>query len=248
MPALPGSPPIEITLRRTARARRFSLRVAQGDGRVTLSLPLRAREDEAMDFARAHEGWIRRALSRLPQIAPVALGGQVMFEGRMLTIQSGTGRALRIEEGLLIVPGDAGRVPARIAAFLKVRARDRLAQASDQYAAQVGCKVATISLRDTRSRWGSCSAQGALMYNWRLIMAPPAVLDYVAAHEVAHLVEMNHSRAFWDVVARLYPTWQVQRDWLKRHGGALQAVRFDTLAGAAPENASTENAPIDLSP
>jgi hypothetical protein len=118
-------------------------------------------------------------------------------------------------------------MPARIAAFLKVRARDRLAAASDHYAAQIGRKVVQISLRDTRSRWGSCTPDGALMYNWRLIMAPPAVLDYVAAHEVAHLIEMNHSPAFWAVVARIYPNWQVQRDWLKRNGAVLQAVRFD---------------------
>ncbi len=234
MPSLAGTPPIEITLRRHARARRFSLRVSQGDGQVTLLLPLRAREDEAMAFAQSHEGWIRRALSRLPQAVPIALGGQVMFEGQTLAITSGAGRALRLEAGCLIVPGAAARVPARIAAFLKLRARDRLVQASDFYAAQIGRKVTQISLRDTRSRWGSCSAAGALMYNWRLIMAPPAVLDYVAAHEVAHLVEMNHSQAFWAVVSQLYPNWQVQRDWLKRHGGALQAVRFDQASGDAP--------------
>ncbi len=229
MPETIGQPPIEITLRRSARARRFSLRVGQGDGRVTLSLPLRAREAEAMDFARAHEGWIRNALAKVPASPSLALGGQIMVEGTALTIAQGAGRAVRIEEGRLIVPAEPARIPAKIAAYLKVRARDRLATASDFYAAQLGRRVTQISLRDTRSRWGSCSPEGALMYNWRLIMAPPAVLDYVAAHEVAHLVEMNHSPAFWAVVTRLYPHWQVQRDWLKRHGGALQAVRFDAV-------------------
>ena len=182
-----------------------------------------------MEFARAHEGWIRNALAKLPQSPALGLGGQIMVEGVMLTIAQGAGRVVRIEDGQLIVPAEPARVPAKIAAYLKVRARDRLAAASDFYAAQLGRKVSQISLRDTRSRWGSCSPEGALMYNWRLIMAPPAVLDYVAAHEVAHLIEMNHSPAFWAVVARLYPRWQVQRDWLKRHGGALQAVRFDAL-------------------
>jgi len=227
MPDTIGDPPIEITLRRTARARRFSLRVGQSDGRVTLTLPQRAREAEAMSFARAHEGWIRKALAKLPPSPSLVLGGQITLEGQVLTLATGAGRALRVEAGQLIVPGDPVRVPARIAAFLKVRARDRLAAASDHYAAQIGRKVVQISLRDTRSRWGSCNPDGALMYNWRLIMAPPAVLDYVAAHEVAHLVEMNHSPAFWAVVARLYPNWQVQRDWLKQNGAALQAVRFD---------------------
>lgn len=219
-----GDPPIEIALRRLARARRFSLRVAQADGRVTLSLPQRARLAEAMDFARAQEGWIRAALAKMPQGQNVALGGQIPLEGVMVTLV--TGPSLQLTDGRLCVPGDPDRVAARVAAYLKVRARDRLAAASDFYAAQIGRQVAKISLRDTRSRWGSCTHQGDLMYNWRLIMAPPAVLDYVAAHEVAHMVEMNHSDAFWAVVARLYPDWQVQRVWLKRHGGSLQALRF----------------------
>ncbi|MEY3959547.1 MAG: hypothetical protein RIR14_200, partial [Pseudomonadota bacterium] len=81
-------------------------------------------------------------------------------------------------------------------------------------------------LRDTRSRWGSCTAEGALMYSWRLIMAPPPVLRYVAAHEVAHLVEMNHSPQFWAVVDRLYPGWEAQRAWLRSHGSALHGLRF----------------------
>ena len=117
---------------------------------------------------------------------------------------------------------------ARVAAYLKVRARDRLVAASDHYATQIGRRVAQVSLRDTRSRWGSCTSQGALMYSWRLIMAPPRVLDYVAAHEVAHMLEMNHSPRFWAVVERLFPQWQVERAWLKREGHALQTIRFET--------------------
>ena len=222
-----GHPPIQITLRRMARARRFSLRVAASDGRVTLSLPLRAREADAMAFAQTQEGWIRAALAKMPQGVAVALGGQISVEGVALTLTTGQGRSVRIEGDQLIVPGDPNRVSARVAAFLKVRARDRLAAASDHYAAQIGRQVTQISLRDTRSRWGSCTHQGDLMYNWRLIMAPPAVLDYVAAHEVAHMVEMNHSDAFWAVVARLYPAWKAQRAWLKRYGAQLQSVRFE---------------------
>jgi predicted metal-dependent hydrolase len=221
-----GDPPISITLRRSARAQRFSLRVAQADGRVTLSLPARARESDALDFARAQEAWLRAALAKMPQGLDVVLGGKVPVEGALLTITAGQGRSVRIQDGALIVPGDSDRTSARIAAYLKVRARDRLAAASDLYAGQIGRKVTQISLRDTRSRWGSCTSTGALMYNWRLIMAPPAVLDYVAAHEVAHMIEMNHAPAFWDVVARLYPGWRTQRAWLKRHGGQLQAIRF----------------------
>lgn len=222
-----GNPPIDITLRRNARARRFSLRVAQADGRVTLSFPTRAREADAIAFAYAQEEWIRTAIAKMPQTQRVVLGGNIAIEGVSLTLIAGQGRSVRQEGTQLIVPGDPNQIGARVAAFLKVRARDRLAKASDHFAAQIGRQVTQISLRDTRSRWGSCTHEGALMYNWRLIMAPPPVLEYVAAHEVAHMVEMNHSDAFWSVVAQLFPHWQPQRRWLKQFGGQLQAIRFD---------------------
>ena len=226
MPQLPGFPPVDITLRRNIRARRFSLRVSQSDGRVTLSIPTRAREAEAMAFASAQEGWIRAALARMPVVAGVGIGSVIPVQGHMLRLVTGAGRSVRIAGDDLIVPGDPGRAAAKVAAYLKVMARDRLAAASDHYAAQLGRRVTQITLRDTKSRWGSCTAEGSLMYSWRLIMAPPQVLTYVAAHEVAHLVEMNHSAAFWAVVSRLYPIWQPERAWLKRQGGALQAYHF----------------------
>lgn len=226
MPLLPGPPPVDVTLRRSARATRFSLRVSRLDGRVTLSLPLRAPEREAMAFLKAQEGWLRNALARLPQTAVVGLGTVLPVEGHSLHLGPGPGRSLRIDGSNLLVPGDPAHAGARVQAWLKALARDRLVQASDHYAAQIGRKVTRVSLRDTRSRWGSCTADGALMYSWRLIMAPPEVLRYVAAHEVAHLVEMNHSPRFWAVVERLYPGWQAQRAWLRGQGGALQALRF----------------------
>ena len=226
MPVLPGSPPVEIVLKRSARARRFSLRVSRLDGRVTLSLPARAREAEAMDFARAQEGWLRETLAGMPVRAGVGIGSMLPVEGRMLCLTQGAGRAVRVEEEALLIPGDPAQAGVRAAAFLKALARERLVAASDRYAGMIGRRVERVTLRDTRSRWGSCAADGALMYSWRLIMAPPAVLDYVAAHEVAHMVEMNHSDRFWAVVERLYPGWQVQRKWLHTHGQALHSHRF----------------------
>ncbi|GAB1479934.1 SprT family zinc-dependent metalloprotease [Paracoccaceae bacterium] len=226
MPVLPGPPVLEITLRRSARARRFSLRVSALDGKVTLTLPPRAREAEAMAFARTQEDWLRQALTRISPGALVTMGSEIPFEGNLLRIAPGSGRALRVQDGQLLVPGDPVQASARVAAWLKARARDRLAAASDHYAAQVGRRVTQVALRDTRSRWGSCSAEGRLMYSWRLILAPPRVLDYVAAHEVAHLVEMNHSPAFWAVVERLFPGWQAQRAWLRGQGNQLHVYRF----------------------
>jgi predicted metal-dependent hydrolase len=226
MPHLPGFPPVEITLRRSARTRRFSLRVSRLDGRVTLSMPLRARESEALRFAAEQEGWIRSTLAELPAQRLVTLGDAVPVEGRMCVLTQGTGRSVRLEGDSLLVPGDPAQAGVRVGAFLKVMARDRLAAACDRHAAALGLAYTRLTLRDTRSRWGSCAHDGALMFSWRLIMAPALVLDYVAAHEVAHLAEMNHSPAFWAVVERVYPRWKVQRNWLHTHGQALHGYTF----------------------
>ena len=226
MPTLPGPPPVKITLRRSAQSRRFSLRVSRLDGRVTLSMPLRARESEALRFASEQEGWIRATLADMPVVLAVGVGDTIPVEGRNLMILQSGGRSVRVSEGTLLVPGAPEQVGPRVQAWLKVLARDRLAVACDRYAAAIGRPYTRLTLRDTRSRWGSCAHDGALMFSWRLIMAPPSVLDYVAAHEVAHLAEMNHSPAFWAVVDRLYPGWKTQRKWLHGQGQALHGYRF----------------------
>lgn len=226
MPVLPGSPPVEITLRRSAQARRFSLRVSRLDGRVTLTLPLRAREAEALAFVRDQEGWIRRALSDVPEAASVGIGSVLPLEGRPLTVRPGSGRSVRVTDDSLLVPGDPASVPLRLATFLKAMARERLAAACDRHARSLGRPYARLTLRDTRSRWGSCTQDGCLMFSWRLILAPPPILDYVAAHEVAHLAQMNHSPAFWAEVARLDPDYAAHRAWLRRQGQALHGFRF----------------------
>lgn len=223
---LSGNPPIEISLKRSSRARRLSLRVSRLDGQVTLSLPRWTGQAEAMAFVREKEGWLRQTLSAQPLPMVPRLGGMLLFEGREVAVVKGTGRAVLLRDGTLEVPGPDDRVALRIRAFLRLAAQERLGVATDRYAALVGRKVARITLRDTRSRWGSCTADGRLMFSWRLVMAPPSVLDYVAAHEVAHLVEMNHSPAYWSVVRRIFPGYEAERRWLRRHGTTLHAVRF----------------------
>lgn len=223
---LPGCPPVALILRHSPRARRVSLRVSGLDGRVTLSVPRGMREDAALDFARSREGWLRTQLARQPRCVQVAPGLELPLEGELLRIAPGEGRAVRRDAALLHVPGPDARVAARLEGWLKARARDRLAQASDRYAARLGRRYSRITLRDTRSRWGSCSSKAALSYCWRLIMAPPEVLEYVAAHEVAHLAEMNHSPAFWRVVAQLFPDHEAPRTWLRQEGAALHRYRF----------------------
>ncbi len=226
VPHLPGSPPVELTLRRSARARRFSLRVSRLDGRVTLSLPHGARMAEAMAFAQGQEAWIRAALAALPQTAVVCIGSAIPVQGLFLTLARGPGRLVRAEGDALMIPGDPAQAGVRAAAYLKLLARGRLTAASDRYSALIGRPYTRITLRDTRSRWGSCTVDGGLMYSWRLAMAPPEVLDYVAAHEVAHLAEMNHAPAFWAVVRHLMPGYDARRSWLKAQGQTLHGYRF----------------------
>ncbi len=130
-----------------------------------------------------------------------------------------------LEDGRLLLPGPAEDPAPRLAAFLRAAARDRLAAACDRHAARLGRPWRRLTLRDPRSRWGSCTAAGDLMFSWRLVLAPPPVLDYVAAHEVAHLARMDHSPAFWAVVDGLCPGWEASRDWLRREGAGLHRLR-----------------------
>ncbi len=224
---LPGTPPVAITLRRSARARRISLRVSGLDGQVTLTLPRGVSEAEALAFARSRAAWLRERLAARPEAVRVTAGTVLPVEGAARRIVPVPGRQVVLGAGLLQVPGPEAVLARRLEAWLRAQARDRLAAASDRYAALLGRGFSRLSLRDTRSRWGSCSSRGTLSYSWRLILAPPEVLDYVAAHEVAHLAEMNHSPAFWAEVARLCPGYQAPRAWLRREGAALHRYRFD---------------------
>lgn len=225
---LPGSPPIDVTLRRAAGLRRMSLRVSGLDQRVTLSVPRLVARAEALAFLTEKEGWLRAALARAPVRATVGLGSVVPIAGVMTEVRAHASRQIVLREGVLWVPADPDgtRTSARVAAFLKDRARAALVPATTDYAARLGRPVGAISLRDTRSRWGSCTADGRIMYSWRLAMAPRVVLDYVAAHEVAHLAHMDHSPRYWACVARLMPDYAVHRAWLKAHGAGLHGYVF----------------------
>jgi len=224
---LEGNPRVEISLRRSARARRISLRVSRLDGRVTLTLPKGVRDREGLDFAREKADWLRAQLADRKTEVLAAHGADIPLLGRLHRIApAAAGRSPRVEGQQLLVPGAPDRVPARLGGYIKERARAELAAASDRYAAALGRSYSSLTLRDTRSRWGSCSSAGGLMYSWRLVMAPRAVMDYVAAHEVAHLAEMNHSQAFWETVEQLYGDTRAPRLWLREEGGDLHRYRF----------------------
>lgn len=221
---LSGTPPVALLLRRSARAKRISLRISQLDGRVTLTLPNGVPEAEALDFAQSKERWIRGHLADRPDDATVTFGQHISIEGRDRRIVETSGRRVILRDDDIAVPSE--REAKRLQSWLRTYARNKLADASDFYAGALGRDYTRITMRDTRSRWGSCSADGALMYSWRLILAPPEVLRYVAAHEVAHLAEMNHSQAFWDVVEQIHGPYRVPRKWLRDNGAGLHRYRF----------------------
>lgn len=222
--SLGGTPPVSVTLRRSGRARRISLRISQLDGRVTLTLPNGVREAEGLDFARSKQDWIRETLDRRPQETGIGYGSVLPIEGAPYRVVPAQGRRIVVRDGEVAVP--EGAVARRLQTWLRELARDRLVAASDTYAAALGRRYSRITLRDTRSRWGSCTSQGALMYSWRLVLAPPEILRYVAAHEVAHLAEMNHSAAFWATVERIHGPYGKLRAWLRSDGNALHRFRF----------------------
>ncbi|MBF0562875.1 MAG: M48 family metallopeptidase [Alphaproteobacteria bacterium] len=213
---------VTVTVRRSSRARRLSLRVDPRLGPVVV-LPERATLAEANRFVQAHHGWLAERLSRLP--APIALvpGAEVPILGINHEIRHvpTARRGVWIDQGGLFVSGGAEHVPRRVADFLKAESKRRIYPQAFSLAARLGRTPCRVTVRDTRSRWGSCSSRGDLSFSWRLVLAPEPVLAYVVAHEVAHLAEMNHSAAFWRVVASLTDDPASAKAWLARHGAGL---------------------------
>ncbi len=216
-----------VRLRRHRQARRYTLRIHAATREVVLTMPPRGTLKEARDFAEKHGGWIAARLGRLPEAAPFCHGSIVPVRGvahRLVHRRTSRG-TVWIEaidgERLLCVAGDMPHVDRRVTDFLKREAKADLEAASRRYAEQLGVRARRITVRDQTSRWGSCSTTGVLSYSWRLILAPPFVLDYLAAHEVAHLREMNHSPRFWRLVAGLCPSMLRAKRWLDVHGTDL---------------------------
>lgn len=225
-----GSPPIEVRLRRNTRARRLVLRVGCARSGPTLTLPPGASTATARSFLRDHEAWLRSHLGGSRQRVAVRDGTLLPFgDGEIRIVAAPSGR-LRLEDDMLIVPGRRIDLPVRTGAFLQEAARAACAASVARHAAALGRAAGRISLRDPRARWGSCTSAGDLMFSWRLVLAPSAVLDYVVAHEVAHLAELNHSPRFWARVRDICPDFAGQRTWLRQHGPGLHAWDFSRAA------------------
>lgn len=217
---------VEVTIRRSDRARRLSLRCRPGDDGFELVVPPRTPADQALGFATAQAGWIATRVAALAPRLVFADGAEIPLLGGLVRIAAEPGSRApgRLEDGRLLIGGRPEFLARRVRDFLIARARAEVAPRARRFAAVVDRPVGRISLRDPKSRWGSCSGKGDLAFSWRLILAPETVLTYVVAHEVAHLVEMNHSPRFWAVVDRLVPDADAGRAWLRANGARLQRI------------------------
>lgn len=216
---------IAVSFKRNVRARRLVLRLSRDRSGVIVTLPPRVSRSEALGFVRNSSRWISERLKSEPAGRPLRAGEDIVIRGEARRIlHSGSRRGtVALTEAVVIISGDEAHLGRRLLDWLKGQAKRDLIAASEFYAAAMGVKFNRLSVRDQKSRWGSCSSDGTLSYSWRLVLAPPFVLDYVAAHEVAHLKHMNHSRNFWRLVLTHCPHAGRAKSWLKAHGGELHA-------------------------
>ncbi len=230
-----------VRVRRHRQARRYTLRIQSASREVVLTMPPRGTLQEARDFAQKHGAWIAARLDRLPRAAPFADGTVVPLRGvphrivhRRFIRGTVWTEADAAGEPLICVAGNAPHIERRIADFLRREARRALDAASRRFAQELGVEIKRVAVRDQASRWGSCSTTGVLSFSWRLILAPHFVLDYLAAHEVAHLVEMNHSARFWRIVQRLCADHERAKVWLDVHGADLHRYGLPDAAHQSP--------------
>lgn len=223
---------VPLELRVSSRARRLSLRLDPGRGGLVLTLPEGLPVEHGLDFLDRQSGWIAGRLAQLPQRVPFADGALVPILGVEHRIRHAPWArgAVWTDSGLLWVAGATEHMARRVTDYLKAEARRQVARRSREKAALLpelagGSRVRAlgrIAVRETSSRWGSCTARGDLSYCWRLVLAPEGVLDYVVAHEVAHLVHLDHSPAFWRLCRLLAGDCDASRAWLRHNGARLQ--------------------------
>jgi predicted metal-dependent hydrolase len=224
---LPGIP-LPVHVRRAPHARRLTMRLDAARQAIRVSIPPGVRMEEVARFVARHRAWLDERLRGAAPPSPFVSGGTALILGTphliIHDIEAGRG----IERGCdaqgratLRLGGDPALVNARMVRFLKASALETLSAHAHTKAATAHVRLGRVSVRDVRSRWGSCSPDGNLSFSWRLIMAPPMVADYVAAHEVAHLLEMNHSERFWRLCDSLAADADAARRWLRCHGADL---------------------------
>lgn len=222
-----------VTLRVHPRARRVSLRLDRTRREIVATAPSPRRLAEAADFARERAAWITQRLAELPDAAPVAPGMLLEIFGEPVRLEAGAGRAkwlpaARGEPARIVAMGDGEGYARAVILMIRKRAMAVLSERTAVYAAMLGAPTPKVTIVDARGRWGSCRAgppgkPGSIRYSWRLALAPFEVADYVAAHECAHLLEMNHGPRFWAHVRALVGPERPHRDWLRAEGARLHA-------------------------
>lgn len=221
-----GGESLQAVVRWNAKAKRLILRVDPRSGDLAVTLPKRVSLKEARKFIAERTGWIKDQRANITVVPPLACGHAIDFKGisHTLTFTGTTPRGVWVEHGIIRVGGPLDHAPARLQRWLKKRAKEALIEAASRHAMALGLEFNSIAVADTKSRWGSCSSKKNLRFSWRLILAEPHILNYVAAHEVAHLEEMNHSKAFWALVEVCDSNWKSHRRWLKKEGHTLFAM------------------------
>jgi predicted metal-dependent hydrolase len=221
MPAAAG---IEYAIRRSTRARRVRVNVEPVSGEVTVTLPTRARERAADHAVVELAPWIerRRAEGAQARAAIAARGDDLPYLGERLTVRAEPGRTRAHRRGdTLLVPADPSARATAVERWYRRAARTEIAPRVAAATQALGVSSTGLTIRNQRTRWGSCSATGALSFNWRLLLAPAAILDYVVWHECCHLVHLDHSPRFWALVAEHDPAHRAHARWLRDHGATL---------------------------
>ncbi len=215
---------------RKPRAKSMRLTLDPVTGQAHLTLPLRVSQAEAMAFWAAHQGWVARQRAKIPEATPFEVGTVLPLFGQPVLLQHERRHIGRgtLADGCLTVGGDPAFFARRVRDYIKDEAVQVFRQQAETYANQLGVRVRGLAVKDTHSRWGSCTTTGQISLSWRLAFAPQFVSTYVVAHEVAHLREMNHSPRFWAHVAALVEKPQEARAWLKHNGHSL--LRFGAVA------------------
>lgn len=228
-----GNRELPLTVKTDRRATRLTLRIEPGGRALKITTPPNLPHYEVDRFLERHHGWLLKRLDKLPMDAGLDDGGTILFKGEEHRIVR-TGKIRGVTEPgeldgqrVLFVGGAPEHLKRRLRDFLKKEAKAELETLASRHAAASGRKYSALSLKDTRSRWGSCTSDGKLSFSWRIMMAPPSVIDYLAAHEVAHLSEMNHGPRFWALCRKLCPGTDEAKTWLKKHGSALHGVDFE---------------------
>ncbi|MCP1198988.1 M48 family metallopeptidase [Notoacmeibacter sp. MSK16QG-6] len=227
-----GERALPLAIHRNPRARRLILRIVPGGRSLRVTAPPQVSQREIDAFLARNAGWLAERLDRHDGCT-LSNGGELSFRGKTYRIaHSGKLRGLpqlnddEAAEPTLVVHGPEAALRKRIGDFLRREAEAMMVPLARRHARTLGRPIKAVRFRDTRSRWGSCTADGTLSFSWRIMMAPDFVIDYLVAHEVAHLAEMNHGPRFWAQCRDLCPRVDEAKAWLKEHGGRLQAVDF----------------------